>query len=615
MDKERRLMPREEHIFSDAVLASARLFAGMLRRNGKDFSSEDEKHLALLLGALQEAQKDGSVCLGKDRFESAAADAGMPEALLGELVERFAQCGLISVFDGIFPPKEAPLVADAVQNGMRVYAERSFYEEHRLAEKVVRLASNGTGKTPPAKDEADKPRRAAELAVNEHFVVVSGGPGTGKTTIVTSILAGLLKENIHRRVVLAAPTGKAAGRMQQAVHEQAKRRFADSAVGDKLLGLQASTIHRLLLTKQDDGSRPGPEAPLDCDVLVVDESSMVDMPLAMRLFDAIDESRTRVILLGDRHQLAAVGPGSVFADLSDAAGALAGNIEQLTYSHRFASDKAIGTLAAAINAADDKAVTELLGSLTKDAGDVHEDNVVRWHHARDLSGQLSSQARDWVRSMMHPVIESIRANEENFAAGGQKRLEAARSVARTMRSFGALAAVRRGPMSVEAINREADAILCANGFEASRWRQIIVRSNDDVLGLYNGDVGVVVPGEDAGDEVFFLDTERFVKLGLLPPFDPAFAITIHQSQGSEYHHVAVFLPVDEDSPLAARELLYTAVTRVSDERGTKASEKRFGTLDVFGSERVVKKSVKTRVMREGGLAARLGQIRSSQQNN
>ena len=260
-------------------------------------------------------------------------------------------------------------------------------------------------------------------------------------------------------------------------------------------------------------------------------------------------------------------------------------------------------------------MTELLGSLTKDAGDVHEDNVVRWHHARDLSGQLSSQARDWVRSMMHPVIESIRANEENFAAGGQKRLEAARSVARTMRSFGALAAVRRGPMSVEAINREADAILCANGFEASRWRQIIVRSNDDVLGLYNGDVGVVVPGEDAGDEVFFLDTERFVKLGLLPPFDPAFAITIHQSQGSEYHHVAVFLPVDEDSPLAARELLYTAVTRVSDERGTKASDKRFGTLDVFGSERVVKKSVKTRVMREGGLAARLGQIRSSQQNN
>ena len=139
-------MPREEHIFSDAVLASARLFAGMLRRKGKDFSSEDEKHLALLLGALQQAQKDGSVCLGKDRFESAAAEAGMPEALLGELVERFAQCGLISVFDGIFPPKEAPLVADAVQNGMRVYAERSFYEEHRLAEKVVRLASNGTGK-------------------------------------------------------------------------------------------------------------------------------------------------------------------------------------------------------------------------------------------------------------------------------------------------------------------------------------------------------------------------------------------------------------------------------------------------------------------------------------
>ena len=608
-------MPKEEHIFSVAVLASARLFAGMLRRDGKNFSDEDEKTLALLLSALQEAQKAGSVCLGKERFESAAAAAAMPNAQLSEIVKKFEDCGLISFFNGKFLPKEAPLVADVGQADVRVYAERSFYEEARLAQKVMRLASIGTKATSPAKDESDKARRAAELALNEYFVVVSGGPGTGKTTIVTSILAGLLKKDSALRIVLAAPTGKAAGRMQQAVHEQAKKRFAESAVGAKLLSLQAGTIHRLLLTKQDDGSRPGPDTPLDCDVLVVDESSMVDMPLAMRLFEAIDESRTRVILLGDRHQLAAVGPGSVFADLSDLSGALAGNIEQLTFSHRFAADKAIGTLAAAINAGDDGNVLELLKDFTNREQDVHADNVVRWHRARAISEALTREAQSWIERMMKSIIEGIRAGQKGFAAGGQERLEAARSVAKVMRSFGALAAVRRGPMSVEAINREADAILCANGFEASRWRQIIVRSNDDVLGLYNGDVGVVVPAEDGGEEVLFLDSDRFVKLGLLPPFDEAFAITIHQSQGSEYHHAAVFLPVDENSPLAARELLYTAVTRVSDEREKGSSKKRFGTLDIFGSAPVVRKSVKTRVMREGGLAARLGQVGSLPQIN
>ena len=609
-------MPKEEHIFSDAVLASARLFAGMLRRDEKNFSEQDERNLALLLSALQAAQKDGSVCLGRERFESVAAAAGMVDAKLSEIIKRFSDCGLIGVFDGNFPPKEAPLTADVVQGAVRVYAERSFYEERRLAEKVMRLACGRTRATPPAKDESDKARRAAELALKGRFVVVSGGPGTGKTTIVTSILAGLLKKDIDRRIVLAAPTGKAAGRMQQAVHEQAKRRFADSAVGAKLQSLQAGTIHRLLLTKQDDGSRPGPDAPIDCDVLVVDESSMVDMPLAMRLFDAIDETRTRVILLGDRHQLAAVGPGSVFADLSDLSGALAGNIEQLTFSHRFAADKAIGTLAAAINAGDDAGVLELLADFDHRAQDASEDNAVRWHRTREINGALSREAQSWIERMMRKIIASIRACEKNFAAGGQKRLEAARSVAKVMRSFGALSAARKGPMSVEAINREADGILCANGFEGSRWRQIIVRSNDDVLGLYNGDVGVVVPGEDEeGEEVFFLDSERFVKLGLLPPFDEAFAITIHQSQGSEYHHAAVFLPMNEESPLAARELLYTAVTRVSDEREGNSGAKQFGTLDIFGSARVVKKSVKTRVMREGGLADRLKQIGSAQQIN
>ena len=164
-------------------------------------------------------------------------------------------------------------------------------------------------------------------------------------------------------------------------------------------------------------------------------------------------------------------------------------------------------------------------------------------------------------------------------------------------------------MSVEAVNRYADERMARLGVVGTAWRPVIVRRNDPALAVNNGDVGVVVPSEaGSGEDVFFpndFGAGRFVKLALISAWERAFAITIHQSQGSEYHHVAIVLPDKKESALATRELLYTAVTRVKDvwENG----QKHYGTLDVYGTQETVEQSVKTPVERDGGLAMRLRQ--------
>ncbi len=646
--------------FKASSRALAELFAGMACRCGRAHRMDDNarRTFAILLDALAAAESEGSVCLSRERLRGHAAmlsnraaaslakapdpqdetsspkaadadAASMAKEKLLDLAARIeAECmgafpalfeilvesGLAVRFENKGKPAPAPLVFDKTRGSLFVYTERSFYDEWRLASRILRLAAAGESLPLAVDEESDRARRAVNLALAGRLAVISGGPGTGKTTIVTNVLAALLEQNADYRIALAAPTGKAAGRMQQAVHDRASSASSNPAVVERLQSLSASTIHRLLFAVQDDGSRPGPGSPLNVDILVVDESSMIDMGLAIRLFDAVDLARTRVVLLGDRHQLAAVGPGSVFADLSDQKGALRACITELVVSHRFAADKAVGVLSSLINAADAPRVLETLSALNaraRERAGVLEDNPVRWHEEKSnaLGGSLTPAARAWLDAMMHDILHAVRACAPALEGTDElARKRAAADLSRVMRSFGVLAAARRGPMSVEAVNRFADAMLVRAGFSGSRWRQIIVRANDPVLELYNGDVGVVVPaaGGDGGDEVYFADAGRFVKAGLLPAYDPAFAITIHQSQGSEYHRVAVLMPERADSPLATRELLYTAITRVSDTK-TADGRTRFGELDLFAGRAVIEACVRNPVQREGGLAERLAQ--------
>lgn len=598
-DVPQKVLTPEEKSAIGVAKAQAKIYASMLRRSGLALDDEEQCLLEPVFAALDSATTVGSVCVTSERFDDACELLDMDvslEAAADILLDR-----KIAVQNAF--PEETPVCPLIVDRGekLRLYDERNFYDELHLAEKIGKLAAHSV-EVEAVEDPQTENIRAVKLATQNRLTIVSGGPGTGKTTAVMRILKALLDENPNLRIALAAPTGKAAGRMQQAVVSQAQH-LPDGPVKKYLSDLTAQTIHRLLLTPMPDGNRPSATTPLDCDVLVIDESSMIEIGLAVRLFDAIDETRTRVILLGDRHQLAAVGPGAVFGDLSDKSGALSKVISHLTISHRFATDKAVGQLSQAINTGDvQKVIEELKGS----SDSVADDNIITWQKgSKTLDRGLTRGLRKWLDSEIKEILQTIRDQTKGESLFG--RLETAETITRQMQRFGVLCAQRRGAMSVSAVNRYVDEVLTEKGISGQHWRQVIVRQNDDLLGVHNGDVGVVVPGVDGeADDVYFPAENgqgRFIKLGLLPQYELAFAITIHQSQGSEYERVAVVLPTASDSGLATRELLYTAVTRVKD--SWKDGKKFFGTLDIFGDESVLKQAVKTPVMREGALPERL----------
>ncbi len=602
---EQKVLTSEEQKRLCSAVGQARLLTNVLKRSGMWVDEEKEHLLRNLFVALDLALAVGSVCVTQKRFVETAKNLGLDEDFV-QTVKALTEAGIVTQSQFPAPTPSACLIAD-VGKELRLYDERNFYAEVRLAEMIASLAQ-GAVSILSVSDPREESRRTVELALKNRLTVVSGGPGTGKTTAVMKILKALLEEKSDLKIVLAAPTGKAAGRMQQAVVSQAAR-LDSGVVKSKLESLTAQTLHRLLLTPMADGNRPSAETPLDCDVLVVDESSMIDVNMAVWLLSSIDVNRTKVILLGDRHQLAAVGPGAVFADLSDAQGVLADNISHLTHSHRFAADKAVGMLSAAVNAGDEKTVIKTLTEKSSSLLALDDDNTVEWHRSQTiLEKGLTPGLKAWLDDMIKEFVDVVNHSES------KERTRHIHEVAQVMQRFGVLCAQRRGNMSVAAVNRYVDEILLKKGFPNQCWRQIIVRQNDDVLEVHNGDIGLVVPGcgEDALD-VYFADEKgqgRFIKLGLLPNYELAFAITIHQSQGSEYERVAVVMPTAAESALATRELLYTAMTRVKD--GRDGGKKTYGTLDIFSEESVLKTAVKTPVMREGALPERLTTLFSKQ---
>lgn len=587
--------------------AQAKFYAAILRRNAQEVSQDNEALLTLVFAALDNASEVGSVCVTPSRFAAVTELFGETRSMKDVIEELLAKRLIVeSAFPN--PTPTSPLIADCAQE-WRLYDERNFYNEIRLAQKISSFVTDSLN-VPAVFDPKKENERAVELAACNRLTIVSGGPGTGKTTAVMKILKALLDKKADLSIVLAAPTGKAAGRMQQAVVAQAQM-LDEGQTKAKLSELKAQTIHRLLLTPMPDGNRPSASTPLDCDVLVLDESSMIEIELAVRLFDALDEKRTKVILLGDRHQLAAVGPGAVFADLSDTNGSLNKNISLLKFSHRFAGDKAVGQLSEAINRGDVKAVLEQLNR----SSDSPNDNKIVWHHSQAYQSKgLSQGLQTWLDGEISELKHLLEDNTHRLT-DEHERTEVAEKFARLMQRFGVLCAQRNGPMSVNAVNNYVDEKLTDCGYLGQAWRQIIVRQNDDILGVHNGDVGVVVPGLNGeADDVYFPAEDgfgRFIKLGLLPQYELAFAITIHQSQGSEYERVAVVMPSNTDSGLATRELLYTAVTRVKD-RKTDGNGKVFGTLDIFADELVLKQAVATPVMREGALPQRISVLVNQQ---
>lgn len=469
--------------------------------------------------------------------------------------------------------------------GETLYLDRYWREEGQVAADVVAMLAAGADQAPDADVDRLFPsgyaeqRAAAELALRQRLTVLTGGPGTGKTTTVARLLALLAARARDAgrpplRIALAAPTGKAAARLQQAVTEEVEQ--LDAVDRAPLAGLRATTLHRLLRRRPDNSSRFVHDRTnrLPHDVVVVDETSMVSLTMMARLVEAV-RPEARLLLVGDPDQLASVDAGAVLADLVEGLGGRADvRIARLRTPHRFGA--AIGDLAAAIRDGDAERALQVLAS-----GDPH----VAWIDAEDAATALRPVVLPQALALRRAAIAG--AGAAALAALDEHRL---------------LCAHRRGPHGVAHWNRQVQRWLGEATGEAvgeatwSPWyagRPVLVTANDYGLNLYNGDVGVTLAG-DGGPRVVVAGTDGPVEFsaGRLSDVETMHAMTIHKSQGSQAAEVTVVLPPPE-SRLLTRELFYTAVTRA----------KR--TVRVVGSAAQVRAAVAQPAVRATGLASRL----------
>ncbi len=432
---------------------------------------------------------------------------------------------------------------------------------------------------------AERQAQAAATAVTRRWSVVAGGPGTGKTTTVGRIVALICEQaaaagGAFPLIALAAPTGKAAARLQEAVHAEAARLDVSAEIREQLLALRASTIHRLL------GWRPGSSSRfrhdrnqrLAHDVVVVDETSMVSLSLMARLIEAL-RSGARLILVGDPGQLASIEAGAVLGDIVGAGGDGAGvgpEIVVLDRVHRFGGG--IARLAAAIRSGDGDAVVELLRQGADD---------VTW-----LEVDVAEQ--DALPAVSAPALAAARTTFEAARAGR------ARDALDALASFRILCAHRRGPYGVATWTARMEGWLAAELAELDpedRWyvgRPLLVNENDYELRLNNGDTGIVVSLGDGRVAAAFARGEEIIEHSpsRLGAVDTVYAMTVHKSQGSQFGSAAVLLP-PPDSRILTRELLYTAATR---------AQRR---LILAGTEESVRAAVARPVARASGLGRRL----------
>ncbi len=540
---------------------------------------------AVLLGAAlaTRAPTFGHVCIVPATVaESIVLDDPEPVALdtlpwpdPGEWATRLAASGAVRGPDDPGNGVSLPLVWD----GTRLYLERYWRFERRVADDLRRRAATAggiAGASPELTGILDRlfdagggsgpdlQRDAATIALTHHLAVIAGGPGTGKTRTIARLLAAAhhvaLAEGRPIEVALAAPTGKASARMTQAVHHEVAEAGETGPVADQLLATEASTLHRLLGATSGVEFRHDAANPLPHDLVVVDETSMVSLPLMARLLAAVRRDAT-LVLVGDPYQLASVEAGAVLGEIvgptpgTRAHGPLAERVVLLERVHRFGADSAIAALADAVRTGDaDRALRLLAGD---DTGDL------TWVAADDTPGIAAVQ-----RDAAAHAVDVIAAARAGDAEAGLARAAALKVLSATR--LGPLGAYRWGDR-IETLAGRAMPPAAMQG----RWyvgRPVIVTRNDYPNRLVNGDVGLVVAGAER-PVVAFGGAEGIRELAVsqLDEIETWWAMTIHKSQGSEFGRVVITLP-PAPSPILTRELLYTAVTRAKEHVTVVASE-------------------------------------------
>lgn len=487
------------------------------------------------------------------------------------------------------PHDHRPLILDEQH---RLYLGRYWWFEQGVAESLLAraVAANNLEIEPDAleknlsllfPDKADQQRSAAKTALNKQLTVISGGPGTGKTHTVATILALLLQlsNNGPPRIRMAAPTGKAAARLTETIRQiKPQLQFDQDLISQ--IPEEAVTIHRLL------GVRPRSVTPrhhadnqLHLDVLIIDEASMIDLPLMARLLAAIPD-QAKLILLGDKDQLSSVEAGSVFADICDqgqsSANPLSESIVTLEKSFRFKADQGIARLTRHIRTGDSHAVQELLAQ-------EHAD--IRLHRLateQDLSLVISTAIKEYQ---------------------GIFQAETADEAIKILDQFRILCAVRKGRTGTEQINQTLEKVFIKQQsvHQTNGWykgQAILIKTNDYSQALFNGDLGLIWPDRD-GPETFYAwfrnsdQSLRRIPVSRLPAFEPAYAMTVHKAQGSEFNKVMFLLPDQDQTRIMTRELAYTAISRAKN------------TVEIIGQEQILLSAIQQRTLRDSGLADKI----------
>lgn len=558
----------EARLITADDVAAVDMLVGMARRDEPVIEPDEWAWLAMCLAVR--ASRDGHTCVDLAAGRPAGIDGDEHEdtqwpSSADTWIESLGSAGQLVGQ----PDSRSPFIRD----GERLYLARSFHEEREIAARLV-----------------------GPSAAN--IEILLGGPGTGKTTQVATRLIAVLRANPSAVISLAAPTGKAAARMAEALRarlndERAPPEVRDAppAVREAVAKVRPLTIHKLL------GYRPHSTPRytacgtnrLSAGLVIVDEASMLSSSLMHRLLDALGKETT-LLLVGDPNQLASVDAGTVLGDIASAAregSSLADRTRKLTIRHRFGPR--IGALADAILEDDDAGVAR--------AFDILEG---RWTPVPDPGNTKADDPKSirWIK----PAGADFRQLVEEVAAHATRLRELAKEgriqdALTAQKELQVLCAHRAGTAGVAGWNARVEGQLrVAHGVPWYSGRPLMVTRNSPALDLFNGDVGLVAT--DAADGLRYLwlpmaeGPPRKVSVAQLEDVETVHAMTIHKSQGSEYRHVIVVLP-ERASRIVTRELLYTGVTRASD------------AVTVVGSREVIEAAIRVRIRRATGLAARL----------
>ena len=586
-------------------------------------SSQPDPVIGLAAALVSRNNREGDVCIDLNSFSGLTlgsetdAERTLTCPNLSKWREHLGKSDLVGN-----PGEYYPLIRDGAD---RLYLYRYWSYEKNLIDRIRSRTRSDDGDVDAEKlrqhlqtffPETEKPgidwqKLAAAVGALKRFCVISGGPGTGKTYAIARILATLIEQHHPRelRIYLAAPTGKAAARLAESIGNAKKALTCDPGTLVTIPDV-SSTIHRMLRpVKGSPYFFYNRENPLPADVVVVDEASMVDLPLMSKLIQALPES-SRLILIGDRHQLASVQAGSVLGDIcgdkvengfSEAfsrtlAPAVNYPLKQLagsrrdktgiqdsmvyfTRSYRFEKESGIDTLSRAVNTG---AVDDAL-------------DILRQGRYPDVT---------WVPLSSHADHHHLLSKSVHGHYRGLCRVNDPQAALDELDRFRILCAVNQGELGVDTINARAAAVLAADkknwipGEFNAQWyhgRPILITANDYTLGLFNGDVGIAMALETAGDKachVYFrggaAGTLQGIAPSRLPRHQDVYAMTIHKSQGSEFDEVLLVLP-EKDSPLLTRELLYTGITRAKRK------------LSILAAESVIRNAVSRKIERASGL--------------